>query len=80
MINIKTIYFLERLQKSKVDNSLSKAIMVGLSLNEQLVNTEIPEEYKWQEQAEQKRLLYVAMTRARGVLKRFFLIITDSMI
>ena len=36
--------FLERLQKSKVDNSLSKAIMVGLSLNEQLVNTEIPME------------------------------------
>ena len=33
-----------------------------------LVNSEVPEEYKWQEKSEQKRLLYVAMTRARGRL------------
>ena len=36
--------FLERLQKSKIDNSLSKAILVGLSLNEQLIDTKIPME------------------------------------
>ena len=33
-----------------------------------LLNSEIPKEHKWQEEAEQQRLLYVAMTRARGRL------------
>ena len=39
-----------------------------------LVNSEVPEEYKWQEKSEQKRLLYVAMTRPKNELH----VITNS--
>lgn len=37
-------YFLEKLQKSKIENSLPKATLIGLSLNEQLIDTKIPME------------------------------------